>query len=373
MQLVADPSTLSLEQLYEATITITSSDSSIVNQERVRVGLWVGSSMLSSPITLVGDHKYLVADAIRPYLYTHGNVDGEIRVLHFHTGVQIASIMVPAARLGAMTVSSDGSELYVLDWNANVMHVVDLTTRTVVRTFATVNSGAAFIGIRYIRVNAVGLITGAGHYIAATGELKSNGFLNGRATRDGRYSFGGIGRYVLDYTDANGGHLFSELDPTQDSSNYAGAPVYGGHVAVNLDGSLVAYNSSPLSSFGSPCHLMNGLTTTSIAPMGVGRGPSSGNWSYGASVAMSVNNDVLCMSRDQMGAQDDDNAWLYSASGELRQSFMLYPSTEGSIQTPDPAAFSSDGFVAAVTTASSFGMYGISRPGVSLHILPVYP
>ena len=124
--LTANPSGLTANSVNLATVTITSSDSTVENVETVRVGLWVGSAGPQPP-TVTTTFAEAVADPVRPYAYVHGG-GTSISVYNVHTGLSVASITGLSSSLGPMAVANDGTSLYVVDTSAAKVVPVNLDT-----------------------------------------------------------------------------------------------------------------------------------------------------------------------------------------------------------------------------------------------------
>lgn len=164
LTLTANPSGLTPDTLYTATVTLTSSDTSVVNQERLRVGFWVGTS--TKELTLSWDSSsrydaYVQADPIRPYVYLT-DATSRLQVYNVYTGTLVTTLDVAGAGLVEMAVSHDGSTLYVSDQSRGRLLPIDLNTFSV---------GPAFGGAHdfvYARTGGAGfLLSGIGAIIDA--------------------------------------------------------------------------------------------------------------------------------------------------------------------------------------------------------------
>jgi hypothetical protein len=121
---------LASESLYNGLITLTSSNPSIERAETIRVGLWKGAAAatpISMPLTYTSGS--VVTSPVEPYLYsiardydpgpggpTNPQVGGLIRVYHVFTGALVRSFPSGTTRPGSMTISSDGTKLFVTDY-----------------------------------------------------------------------------------------------------------------------------------------------------------------------------------------------------------------------------------------------------------------
>jgi hypothetical protein len=118
--LTADPTGLATDTVHLGTVTVSSPDVAVGNVETVRVGLWVGSvdpaAVTSGAFTQWNtDDPSLVADPVAPHVYVHGHQPSEIEVWNVHNRTKVATIQVPNADLGSMTVSGDGRRLFAVD------------------------------------------------------------------------------------------------------------------------------------------------------------------------------------------------------------------------------------------------------------------
>ena len=128
--LTADPTGLATDNLYLDTVTITSPDASVENTEKVRVGLWVGSTTPTPTITINTPYAEVAADPIRPYAYVAGT-GSAIQIYNVYTGLLVDTIPGVAAQVGAMTISHDGSTLYAVDTSNFKIVPANLDTRAV--------------------------------------------------------------------------------------------------------------------------------------------------------------------------------------------------------------------------------------------------
>lgn len=172
--LTADPTGLAEETIHYAAVTIESTAASITNsgQETIRVGLYVTATApadeVSAAVAAVGSSVTgMISDPIRPYVYvTHGLAD--IEVYNIYTGALVQTISNAGASLRAMTVSSDGSTLYVLDHTLNAIVTVDLDSNPLAANAAWTNPdwvcacGNANLeaDINYTRINGRAVLIG---------------------------------------------------------------------------------------------------------------------------------------------------------------------------------------------------------------------
>jgi len=238
-------------------VTIASSDASVENTEKVRVGLWVGLADPAATTSISVTTANVAADPIRPYAYTA--VSGDIRVYNIHTGSLVTTVTGVAGAVGFMTVSHDGSTLYAVDTSNSTIVRVNLDTQATGTSF----SGSMLNPVKvidYTRINGVEvIISGSGGQIfnAQTGALFPTTFGGNivvAASRGGsRFCTvdTGVSAYSiscpsLDFTSLNGGQLL--LGNTISSSGVGGN---GEDIAVNAAGTLayVAAGGPPNNDF----------------------------------------------------------------------------------------------------------------------------
>lgn len=125
-----DPAGLATEALHNGHITLTSSSPSVERAETIRVGLWKGAAAattISKPLTFTSGS--IVTSPVEPYVYsvardydpgagapTDPQVGGLIRVYHVFTGDLVRSFPSGTTKPGSITISSDGTKLFVTDY-----------------------------------------------------------------------------------------------------------------------------------------------------------------------------------------------------------------------------------------------------------------
>lgn len=239
LTLTANPAGLTPETVHYATVTISSSDTSVEGTETVRVGLWVTSSDVTSTLTAAPGPFYEVAsDPVRPYAYVHSSGTG-ISVYNVYSGALVGTIPGVAARLGSMAVSNDGQRLWAIDLNNYQIVPVDLTNWSVASPWALGGSVITEPRAAYARTNgkAVVIATDGRIYDANTGSplvtymtpYTNINFLVTASLNGNVFCVGSC--RTLDYTDLNGGSVL--VGPLLPSS--------GGDrdIAINADGTRV--------------------------------------------------------------------------------------------------------------------------------------
>jgi BACON domain-containing protein len=256
LALSANPTGLVPDNVYLATVTLTSPDTSVENTEKVRVGLWVGSTTPAPQTPLASSYSYVAADPIRPYAYLAGS-GGSIQIYNVYTAAPVATISGPGvpAQVGEMAVSHDGSTLYAIDAINFKIVPVNLDTLAVGTPMSPVSQVQSVFNVGYARTNGVELVVAGNGEVfnAKTGTAFDTVFSDYfifhvvvAAARNGTrlchvntgatpYS---IGCYPLDYTSANGGQLLLEINRpgTIGLTIVIGVGGFGKDIAVSADG-----------------------------------------------------------------------------------------------------------------------------------------
>jgi hypothetical protein len=120
LRLTAEPKGLRVDVIHYAKVHVVSDGEA--DGDVVRVGLWVGSSGPEDVVSLPVQGARVVTDPIRPYAYVQ-TAAAELSVYNVYTAELVTKHALPGAQLGEMAVSTDGSQLFV----------VDVATREVVR------------------------------------------------------------------------------------------------------------------------------------------------------------------------------------------------------------------------------------------------
>lgn len=137
LTIIADPNSVSNDNLFQGTVTLSSYDIGFASDETVTVGFWKGSSSPGNVLKEISSTYRITADPVRPYVYLSFDEDSfgtdRIETYNIYTGDIVGSAMNPTINPGHMTVSDDGSFLYVTDENsggdATVVEQIDLTTK----------------------------------------------------------------------------------------------------------------------------------------------------------------------------------------------------------------------------------------------------
>jgi len=182
LTLSADPTGLTANAFHSATVTVHSSDSSVLRSETVQVGLWVGNTPLKN--SALWPHPYtfeaqLELDPIRPYAYVHDRRN--LSVYNIYTGDLVTSLPELGRgtnSLRSMVATSDGAALYLLDIDESRrarMVKVDLSTFAITSPWQwpDFSTGIRPELIRYVRTSGHDLLmTSAGQvHEPATGTV----------------------------------------------------------------------------------------------------------------------------------------------------------------------------------------------------------
>ncbi|MEO7496194.1 MAG: BACON domain-containing carbohydrate-binding protein [Massilia sp.] len=307
LTLSADPSSLPVDQISYATITLSSGDAGVTVPETIKVALWKGSATPASQVKLAQRYVNLVADPIRPLVYVHDGLSA-LDVYNVYTGAKVASVTGPAG-MGSMAVSPNGDTLYAAATGGLSIDLVNLSTLTKTGSWPLVaikaTDSTRLVAARPNGVNVV-LTTNVGNFLAASGASLGSSFATGEiaASGDSRRLFTDAGlAYSIDYTAINGGTLLA--------SRYAsgqGGQGASGQVAANLDGSRFYIASG----FPYRCSISNGDTATQI-------GQLPGGDAYPNAVKVASDGRVFCgISGASTPAAD---VWVHRPDGTLQTSF----------------------------------------------------
>jgi hypothetical protein len=316
LTLTANPNSLTTDTLNLATVTITSSDTSVENTEHVRVGLWVGSTDPAAQTSVSVTTANVAADPIRPYAYAAAGSD--IRVYNVYTGSLVKTISGVAAgggTVGFMIPSHDGTTLYAVDETNSRIKQVNLDAQTVGTDFPISLLSFPKV-IEYTRTNGVELIfSGSGGQIFdAAGTVFPSVFAGGTvvtASRGGTrmctvntgsspYS---ISCPTLDFTGLNGGQLL--VGNTFEVTGGAGS--FGNDLVLSANGATLYVASGAVSE-------LSAYSTAGQNPIYVGSGnsphptglhPNNAEIAADGRIFASAGNPVF----------DPADVWVFSALG----------------------------------------------------------
>ncbi len=325
LTVTALPAGLEPNTIHYARVTVTFGSSMAYSSETLRVGLWVGDSAPTSMSAVPGTYQALETDPIRPYAYVH-NGGSTLHVYNIYTASLVTSITGVGGTLGAMTVSSDGSTLYVLDTSTSPRRIVPVNLGTLSTgaywALAENSNTATTYTLTYARPNGQGVLVTSGgkiynpatgaplpitgtfySYVSVLSTSLDSSLLCGLS--GGYYSYYSLYCHGLRYTDTNGGAISLSARPP--SPSYAGYNSVD--MAINHDGSRVYVASGSPSAFtvhdGLTMTLLPSLATDSSSPNAVEVGPD--NRLYGTANA-------------PYGAKD---LWVYDNAGVAQGTFRL--------------------------------------------------
>ncbi|RKH36543.1 hypothetical protein D7Y13_00210 [Corallococcus praedator] len=257
LTLTANPAGLADNALHLAEVSIADGASPDQVSEVIKVGLWVGSTVINSQDTLPIAFKVVETDPVRPYAYVHDGA-GSLSVYNLYTAKLVTTLTGLGSSLGAMTVSSDGSTLYVLD--ATTLRIVPVDLGTLTAGTAWTLSSGLLSWITYSRPDGHGLVlTNDGQILEpttgavvtlVTGKMPS-GMAALSASQDGSLFCGinsGISPYTLSCHELRYTRSTGAVALTSRGSGPFGVGSNGRDVAVNHDGSRVyAASGAPYS------------------------------------------------------------------------------------------------------------------------------
>ncbi|MBX5462638.1 MAG: thrombospondin type 3 repeat-containing protein [Steroidobacteraceae bacterium] len=134
-----DPLGLS-QDLYRATVTLSTTDPNIDRTVPINVSLWVDTETDPRFESVPATYKQLAADPLRPFVYAH-NGSGNIDVYNIHVRELHDQITGLTGDLGAMVVSSDGKWLFVQNPVDGGITRIDLDDTNVRVTWPLADSG----------------------------------------------------------------------------------------------------------------------------------------------------------------------------------------------------------------------------------------
>lgn len=194
--LTANSAGLTTDVLNTAIVTITSADAKIENTETITVGFYVSSndpaSRVSVSLTDPNKVSSLIADPVRPFIYvSHGGTD--IDVYNSYTGALDSVITSVGVDLRDLTISSDGSTLYVMDQSDDSIVPINLSTKISGTKFTGLSfpsctscaSQWIYNSIEFTRINGYPVIISSGNQIIHA----ANGTVLGALTNPDGLSF----------------------------------------------------------------------------------------------------------------------------------------------------------------------------------------
>lgn len=311
--LVADASTLA-NGLHEASVTLSSNVAGVAPAV-VRVGLWKDATGLTALRSLTQTQFTLAADPVRPFVYAH-NGASTISVVNVYSTQTVGTIANVGGALGRMTVSPDGSRLYVLDTVNRALAVVDLATRTLIDTWALQDAVNAATPLIVIRPNGKEIVMiGNGGAYADGARLGTARIPGGAlaATADGRRLYAhnaglspsSVSVYDVDHTAMAGGGLRFTV---RSGNSFVNGSSNGKDVAVSPDGSLAIIAS------GAP-YACSRVDPSSLSFIG----SLPGGDAYPNNTEVTVDGRLIC-GASTIGPYD---FWVHARNGALIQGYRV--------------------------------------------------
>jgi hypothetical protein len=313
--LAANPAMLANDTIAVANVTVATTTAN-VSPATIRVALWKSATGASTITSLVGvNPTALTADKIRPLVYTtNGGTD--VSVYNAYTASLVATIPAVGSGLGQMTVSPDGSRLYVLDTVTRTMKVVDLGTRLVIDSWALTNAVSGWTNLIAIRPNGVEVVLLGDGTAYSNGRSLGTPGISGQltATDDGKkvyttdqgFSPASVSEWDVDYSEMAGGTLFAAAHPGAFDST---GGENGRDIAVTGDGTGL-YTAA---GYPYACGSVNPSTLDLI-------GHLPGGNPYPNNVEVTSSNQVVC---GLQAAYNPADILVYSSAGALVGSYKV--------------------------------------------------
>lgn len=175
--LTASTSGLSMDTPYFATVTVTSPDASVENQQTIRVGIYV-SSVAPTGVSQTVDEQYVATSPVEPIAFV-SNEGTDVTGYNVYTGAVDRTFTGVVATAGPMVVSGDGQYLFVYDETNQQVTELDATTGSVLQQFPS--SGYDAGAVAYVRPNGYPMLItpSAQEYDLTTGTEYDNAVLGG--------------------------------------------------------------------------------------------------------------------------------------------------------------------------------------------------
>jgi hypothetical protein len=316
LTLTANPAGLPVNTISYATVSLSSTDSTVETAEPLRVAIWNGSVTPSAQTQLNRTYLHLKTDPIRPLLYANNGASG-IDVYNVYTAAQVATIANVGASLGQMAISPSGDRLYAYDTaNRNIV-VVDLRSMTKTASWPMAMSVDHDNALLAIRPNGVEVVLAAdgNAYLASNGQIVGHPGIYGfamAASRDGKrvYSIdtgtspASAGAINVDYSAMAGGALSSAR---ASGTAHGSIGSNGQDIAVSADGTRL-YTAA-----GAP-YRCSTLDTTDLTVVGM----LPGGDAYPNNVEVASDGRVFC---GIAGYYSEADVWVHSADGALLATF----------------------------------------------------
>lgn len=357
LTLTANPTGLVPNQEYIANVAISSSDGSIGNTQQVRVGLWVGSSD-PGDVDLSGTFSGLVANPVEPEVYvTNGASD--VLVYNVYTGALLRTLATSLAQTSQITISSDGTILFVSDATNLEVVSIDPMTGAAIRHYPWGNGTVSLPDLAYARPSGhpILLLGNGSIYDVSSGQKYQATFgqgayalyfslaVDGAAhyfyTQDKGLSPSTLTQYTLKYTALTADGLIVTQGPSTMNAGYNGQSL-----CASADGSRVyTADGAPyvFSAFSTSSNLQQTQTLQAAPYPGAAVCAWNGLFVGGA--------DAYYNSVD---------VWVYEPDGVQLTTLNMHPATVHSLSSL--ALSGDDTRVIGITGAPSLDMHSIPSP-----------
>jgi hypothetical protein len=156
LTLTASPSGQPTDATQFATVTVTSSDTSVENTETIRVGLYVGSAAPTDLSLSVGALA-LAASPVEPIVFV-ANGGTDVTGYNVYTGAADRTFAGVATQAGPMVVSGDGQSLFVYDWSNQQVSQLDATTGVLIKQYSSTTASPYGGALAYVRPDGHSMI-----------------------------------------------------------------------------------------------------------------------------------------------------------------------------------------------------------------------
>jgi Viral BACON domain len=151
LQLTADPTGLAQHQTHIATVTVSSSDPDVENQQAIRVAFWAGATDPQDESVSIS-RPNIIANPVEPWVYVN-NGGNTIEIYNVYSGALVNTWTTAIPAVGDMAISQDGTLLFVNDATAHAIVALNAQSGATVRTYPY-SPNSSSLGIAYINVGA---------------------------------------------------------------------------------------------------------------------------------------------------------------------------------------------------------------------------
>jgi hypothetical protein len=179
--LAADPTGAPADTTQFANVTITSSDSTVENQQSIRVGLFVSNTAPVDADLSTGANA-LATSPVEPIIAV-GSGSTSVGIYDVNSGALLRTLASAAATTGALAFSEDGQSLFVYDSTNFRVNQLDAATGAKIAAFdasGTTPGGAAGSAITTMHPNGYPMLIASGGraYDLGSGRLFTSNSLN---------------------------------------------------------------------------------------------------------------------------------------------------------------------------------------------------